>query len=57
MSKPLFKGLKCKIDMESDELIFSHLGERLRMKLTPGGHYEVPLDGSTAQPRPERDFQ
>ena len=57
LSKPLLKGLKCKIDMERDELIFDHLGERLQMRLTPGGHYEVPLNGSTALSRPDQDFQ
>ncbi|CAK0790522.1 unnamed protein product [Prorocentrum cordatum] len=57
LSKPLLKKLGCTLDMEKDELAFQKLGVRVLLQTTRGGHYEVLLDGSSAVPIVDRDFQ
>ncbi|CAK0820029.1 unnamed protein product, partial [Prorocentrum cordatum] len=57
LSKPLLKKLGCTLDMEKDELAFSKLGVRVLLQTTRGGHYEMLLDGSSAVPIVNQDFQ
>ena len=47
LSKPLLKQMKCVLDMSKDTLHVGVADVTLRLNLSPGDHYEAPLDGSS----------
>jgi len=47
LSKPLLKQMKCVLDMSKDTLHIGVADVTLRLSLSPGNHYEAPLDGSS----------
>ena len=47
LSKPLLKQMKCVLDMSKDTLHIGVADVTLRLNLSPGDHYEAPLDGSS----------
>ena len=47
LSKPMLKQMKCVLDMSKDTLHVGVADVTLRLNLSPGDHYEAPLDGSS----------
>ena len=50
LSKPLLKNMRCVLDLEKDELYVGVADARVKLLTARGGHYEVPLDGSSSTP-------